>query len=81
MSARNSGRPWHSALSLYHTANVCVTDTVIKDSVRGRVWQLLAGSLTMAKPGAYDELKSRPPLPIYEIIERDINRCYPDHSL
>lgn len=35
----------------------------------------------MRQAGVYEELLRGPRLPIYEIIERDINRCYPDHVL
>lgn len=35
----------------------------------------------MRQPGVYEELLKGQRLPIYEIIERDINRCYPDHVL
>eukprot|EP00158_Paraphelidium_tribonemae_P004218 Partr_v1_DN26644_c1_g1_i2_m69260 putative TBC1 domain family member len=48
-------------------------------SLRGRVWSLLAGVSAIRKEGVYDELLTRPKPEIHEVIERDINRCYPDH--
>ena len=53
----------------------------LPDSVRARVWQVLAEVGKYRKEGVYEELLKRGPLPIYEIIERDIHRCYPDHYL
>ncbi|KAK3825389.1 MAG: rab-GTPase-TBC domain-containing protein [Benniella sp.] len=51
----------------------------IPTSVRGRVWLFLAKADVYRKPGVFEELCQRGPLPIYEVIERDIHRCYPDH--
>ncbi|CAG8519736.1 12364_t:CDS:10 [Funneliformis caledonium] len=51
----------------------------IPESVRGKAWQFMAGADKYRKPGVFDELRRRPKLPIYDVIERDIHRCYPDH--
>ncbi|CAJ0627043.1 843_t:CDS:10 [Entrophospora sp. SA101] len=51
----------------------------IPESVRGKSWQFMAGAEKYRKYRYYDELRKRPDLPIYDVIERDINRCYPDH--
>ncbi|CAI2174306.1 15608_t:CDS:10 [Funneliformis geosporum] len=51
----------------------------IPESVRGKAWQFMAGANKYRKPGVFDELRNRPKLPIYDVIERDIHRCYPDH--
>ncbi|KAG0241361.1 hypothetical protein BGX31_001201 [Mortierella sp. GBA43] len=51
----------------------------IPPSVRGRVWLFLARADRYRQPGMFDELCKRGHLPIYEVIERDIHRCYPDH--
>ncbi|KAF9160396.1 hypothetical protein BGX20_002537 [Mortierella sp. AD010] len=51
----------------------------IPPSVRGRVWLFLAKADLYRKPGLFQELCKRGPLPIHEVIERDIHRCYPDH--
>ncbi|KAF9915738.1 hypothetical protein BX616_005510 [Lobosporangium transversale] len=48
-------------------------------SVRGRVWLFLAKADSYRQPGLFEELCKRGPLPIHEVIERDIHRCYPDH--
>lgn len=48
-------------------------------SVRGRVWLFLAKADLYRQPGLFEELQKRGPLPIHEVIERDIHRCYPDH--
>ncbi|KAF9572803.1 hypothetical protein EC968_009442 [Mortierella alpina] len=51
----------------------------VPTSVRGRVWLFLAKADVYRRPGLFDELMKRGPLPIHEVIERDIHRCYPDH--
>ncbi|KAF9929715.1 hypothetical protein FBU30_001283 [Linnemannia zychae] len=48
-------------------------------SVRGRVWLFLAKADLYRRPGLFEQLLKRGPLPIHEVIERDIHRCYPDH--
>ncbi|KAI9015789.1 rab-GTPase-TBC domain-containing protein [Phycomyces nitens] len=52
----------------------------IPGSVRARAWQFLAGSMDYKKKGYYESLGKRKPTEIYSVIERDIARCYPDHS-
>ncbi|KAH7059816.1 rab-GTPase-TBC domain-containing protein [Linnemannia elongata] len=51
----------------------------IPTSVRGRVWLFLAKADVYRRPGLFEKLLKRGPLPIHEVIERDIHRCYPDH--
>ncbi|RKP10628.1 rab-GTPase-TBC domain-containing protein, partial [Thamnocephalis sphaerospora] len=51
----------------------------IPDSIRGTVWMYLANVDKYRKPGVYAELQDREHLEIHETIERDIQRCYPNH--
>ncbi|KAF9152236.1 hypothetical protein BG015_005576 [Linnemannia schmuckeri] len=51
----------------------------IPTSVRGRIWLFLAKADVYRRPGLFEQLLKRGPLPIHEVIERDIHRCYPDH--
>ncbi|CAG8469014.1 1797_t:CDS:10 [Ambispora leptoticha] len=51
----------------------------IPESVRGKAWQFMAGADKFRKPNVYEVLRKREKLPIYDVIERDIHRCYPDH--
>ncbi|KAI8080026.1 rab-GTPase-TBC domain-containing protein [Halteromyces radiatus] len=55
----------------------------IPTSVRARVWQFLAGSGDYQKQGKnqLDTLINQPYTAIYDVIDRDIPRCYPDHTL
>ncbi|ORX97724.1 RabGAP/TBC [Basidiobolus meristosporus CBS 931.73] len=53
----------------------------IPDSLRGQVWQYLADSHAYRQPGLYRELLSKERLEIYDVIEKDIQRCYPDHIM
>lgn len=52
----------------------------IPASVRARVWQFLAGSNDYKRPNQFEILLGKPETKIYEVIERDIARCYPDHT-
>ncbi|CAO0795742.1 unnamed protein product [Mucor circinelloides] len=52
----------------------------IPASVRSRVWQFLAGSNDYRKPNQFNILVQKPRTKIYDVIERDIARCYPDHT-
>ncbi|OAD73610.1 hypothetical protein PHYBLDRAFT_168049 [Phycomyces blakesleeanus NRRL 1555(-)] len=52
----------------------------IPASVRARAWQFLAGSMDYKKKGYYEALGKKKPTEIDSVIERDIARCYPDHS-
>ena len=54
----------------------------IPDSLRAPVWMKLADVKSRVIVGKFDELVNDPAEPaIFEIIERDINRCYPNHQL
>ncbi|CAO3628590.1 unnamed protein product [Cunninghamella echinulata] len=53
----------------------------IPTSVRAKVWQFLSGSTDYQKKGQFKALLQKPPMPIYNVIDRDIPRCYPDHTL
>ncbi|EIE78693.1 hypothetical protein RO3G_03397 [Rhizopus delemar RA 99-880] len=52
----------------------------IPASVRAKVWQFLAGSDDYKRSNQFQNLLSKPRIPIYDVIERDIERCYPDHT-
>jgi hypothetical protein len=52
----------------------------IPASVRSRVWQFLAGSNDYRRPNQFNILVDKPRTAIYDVIERDIARCYPDHT-
>ncbi|KAF0464782.1 TBC-domain-containing protein [Gigaspora margarita] len=51
----------------------------IPESVRGKAWQFMAGVHKYRKKGVFDKLRNKEKLPIYDDIEKDIDRCYPDH--
>lgn len=53
----------------------------IPDSIRPRIWMLLAGVDKFRKPGVFEEMCAKERIDIYDVIERDVNRCYPDHFL
>lgn len=75
---------WESSRTKHHTKIKSLCRKGIPQSLRGRVWCSLSGSSIYAKSfpdDYYTSLLTKPPLPIYEIIDRDIHRCYPTHSL
>ncbi|KAJ3272970.1 hypothetical protein HDV01_004876 [Terramyces sp. JEL0728] len=50
----------------------------VPDSLRAQVWQNLTGSSKKKIVGKFNELRSRSDKPpIFDIIERDIHRCFP----
>ncbi|CAG8801770.1 18572_t:CDS:2, partial [Racocetra persica] len=51
----------------------------IPESVRGKAWQFMAGVHKYRKKDVFDKLRDKEKLPIYDDIEKDIDRCYPDH--
>ncbi|ORX48851.1 RabGAP/TBC [Hesseltinella vesiculosa] len=53
----------------------------IPSSVRSRVWIFLAGVNEYRQDDVLSKLQAKPRLPIYDAIEKDIPRCYPDHVL
>lgn len=54
----------------------------IPASVRARVWQFLSGSQVYQQRSqhTFQSYLDKPSIAIYQVIERDIARCYPDHS-
>ncbi|KAJ1908080.1 hypothetical protein IWQ60_011746 [Tieghemiomyces parasiticus] len=53
----------------------------IPTQLRTRVWRFFAEESLIRTPGAFQELQTRDRIPIYDVIERDIPRCYPDHQM
>ncbi|KAG0344275.1 hypothetical protein BG004_004606 [Podila humilis] len=86
-SIRNSELKWTHAIAQVPVDQVKKSSRFkkmvrkgIPNSVRGRVWQYLAKTNSLRQPGLFSELLDRPPIqPIYDAIERDVHRCYPDH--
>ena len=52
----------------------------VPNSVRGEVWSKLVGMDIDFKPLIFTELTTRPANDMYEVIDRDIGRCYPEHQ-
>lgn len=53
----------------------------IPNSERRLMWQALAGYKKVFKEGYFDKLCNEEDSPWFEIIERDISRCFPDHIM
>ncbi|KAJ1731860.1 hypothetical protein LPJ72_003722 [Coemansia sp. Benny D160-2] len=48
---------------------------------RARFYYVLSGAADMARGGEYARLAALEELAIFEVIERDVPRCYPDHVM
>ncbi|KAJ2662697.1 hypothetical protein IWW48_001755 [Coemansia sp. RSA 1200] len=48
---------------------------------RARFYYVLSGAADMARAGEYARLAALEELAIFEVIERDVPRCYPDHVM
>ncbi|KNE62067.1 hypothetical protein AMAG_07321 [Allomyces macrogynus ATCC 38327] len=53
----------------------------VPNEIRPVVWQKVLDVDKYRKPGLFEELVARPPLPIYDQIEKDIGRTYPHHVM
>ncbi|TPX58523.1 hypothetical protein PhCBS80983_g03063 [Powellomyces hirtus] len=53
----------------------------IPESLRATVWCKLAKVDEIKKPGLYDGLLAQRDDAIFDIIERDIGRCFPEHKM
>ncbi|KAJ2082101.1 hypothetical protein H4R24_001842 [Coemansia sp. RSA 988] len=49
--------------------------------VRARLYYVLSGAPKIEQAGEYARLVGQEALPAYDEIERDVARCYPDHTL
>ncbi|KAJ1944165.1 hypothetical protein GGF37_002322, partial [Kickxella alabastrina] len=49
--------------------------------MRARIYYKLSGAAALEKTGEYTRLVALEKIPIYDVIERDVSRCYPDHSM
>ncbi|KAJ1863805.1 hypothetical protein LPJ78_003808 [Coemansia sp. RSA 989] len=53
----------------------------VPQNVRARYYYVLSGATKLARSGEYARLIGLDALPIYDVIERDVARCYPDHVM
>jgi TBC1 domain family member 10 len=51
----------------------------VPSSVRFKVWSHLMDSKARKVPGVYSQLGSRPKVPAFGDIERDVRRCFSEH--
>ncbi|KAH8924804.1 RabGAP/TBC [Atractiella rhizophila] len=84
---RSKELKWVGAMSAFTPATVKKSKKIrqlarsgVPNSVRGRVYAFLADIEKYRKPGLYHELCSRNRLEVYDEIEKDLHRCFPDHS-
>lgn len=74
--------PWSQVRKRYSSKIKKLCRAGIPESLRAQIWSKLANTDAFYKTGVYQELKSKSSTehrPIFDVIERDINRCYPDH--
>ncbi|PIA16351.1 TBC-domain-containing protein, partial [Coemansia reversa NRRL 1564] len=53
----------------------------VAPTVRARFYYVLSGAPKIELAGEYARLVGQEALPVYDEIERDVARCYPDHAL
>ncbi|KAJ2778146.1 hypothetical protein H4R18_004784 [Coemansia javaensis] len=53
----------------------------VPPAARARFYYVLSGAAALSQPGEYARLAALPAVPIYDVIERDVARCYPDHVM
>ncbi|KAI9102035.1 rab-GTPase-TBC domain-containing protein [Phlyctochytrium arcticum] len=53
----------------------------IPESLRAKVWCELAHVKEITQPGLFQQLLAEGNSPLFEVIDRDIARCFPDHSM
>ncbi|KAJ2799996.1 hypothetical protein H4R20_004226, partial [Coemansia guatemalensis] len=53
----------------------------VPPTIRARLYYVLSGAPKIEQPGEYARLVGQEILPVYDEIERDVARCYPDHIL
>ncbi|KAI8801950.1 rab-GTPase-TBC domain-containing protein [Cladochytrium replicatum] len=53
----------------------------IPESLRGTVWTKLTGADLIRKDDVYNRMKETESNPIFEVIERDVHRCFPNHQM
>ncbi|KAJ1766081.1 hypothetical protein LPJ69_001023 [Coemansia sp. RSA 1752] len=53
----------------------------VPHGARAQFYYVLSGAAKIEQTGEYARLAGQEPLPIYDVIERDVARCYPDHVM
>ncbi|KAI9503422.1 rab-GTPase-TBC domain-containing protein [Coemansia spiralis] len=86
--AEGSEAKWQTLLGAFDAATLRgsrkvkrLVQTGVPESVRPRFYYLMTGAAALERAGEYQRLGSLGAQPIFDIIERDISRCYPDHTL
>ncbi|KAJ2354790.1 hypothetical protein GGF43_003061, partial [Coemansia sp. RSA 2618] len=85
--AANEGK-WETMLQSFDAATLRGSRKVKKlvqagvpSAVRARFYYVLSGAAKLEQAGEYARLVGQEALPIYDVIERDVARCYPDHVM
>ncbi|KAJ1855215.1 hypothetical protein GGH12_003206 [Coemansia sp. RSA 1822] len=53
----------------------------VPHEARAQFYYVLSGAAKIEQTGEYARLAGQEALPIYDVIERDVARCYPDHIM
>ncbi|KAJ2499110.1 hypothetical protein GGH96_003770 [Coemansia sp. RSA 1972] len=53
----------------------------VPHEARAQFYYVLSEAAKIEQTGEYARLAGQEPLPIYDVIERDVARCYPDHIM
>ncbi|KAJ2794424.1 hypothetical protein H4R21_005505, partial [Coemansia helicoidea] len=81
-----SGAKWNALLESFDASALRASGKVkrlvqagVSPAARARFYYVLSGAAALERPGEYARLTGLPALAIYDVIERDVARCYPDH--
>ncbi|KAJ2141720.1 hypothetical protein IW136_002180, partial [Coemansia sp. RSA 678] len=79
---------WQTMLQSFDAATLRGSNKVKKlvqagvpHGARAQFYYVLSGAAKIEQTGEYARLAGQEPLPIYDVIERDVARCYPDHVM
>ncbi|KAJ2753306.1 hypothetical protein IWQ56_006627, partial [Coemansia nantahalensis] len=83
-----SGAKWNALLESFDASALRASGKVkrlvqagVSPAARARFYYVLSGAAALERPGEYARLTGLPALAIYDVIERDVARCYPDHVM
>ncbi|KAJ2690086.1 hypothetical protein IWW39_001052 [Coemansia spiralis] len=86
--AAGSEAKWETLLRSFDSATLRGSRRVkqlvqagVPQRMRAHVYYALSGAAQLERADEYARLLALAPVPIFDVIERDVARCYPDHAM